>query len=91
MDNLTVGCRVESKKNSKVQGKVERIIKNEQGDVTYVIVRNDETGETHKMPSTFVRKISLSPQDTEMSVASSPVIFAENKFFSYIDFFSVNG
>jgi len=89
LDNLKVGQRVEATKGKeKVVGKVERIIKNSQGDGIYVIIR-DSSGKEHKIEGSNITALSSTDPgyDRERNV-SSPGLFNETKFLSFNDFTS---
>lgn len=87
LDNLKAGSTVKAKVDGKlITGAVQRIIKNELGDCTYVIVM-DKRGKVHKIESTLINKIRKpSLDDDRAKMTSSPAIFNENKFFTFNEF-----
>ena len=87
LDNLKVGSTIKAKiKGRTIIGSVQRTIKNEIGDVTYVIVA-DKKGKVHKIGSTLVNNVgNPTLADDRSKITSSPAIFNENKFFSYQQF-----
>lgn len=87
LDNLKVGDKVSfSTKEGKIEGRVERIIKNGEGDGVFVEVI-DIDGKTHKVEGSRILA-AVGDLDSDEEVAtSSPAIFAENqKFLSYDQF-----
>ena len=87
LDNLECGDTVFAKKGKEnVEGKIQRIIKNSLGDVTFVII-SDKEGRKHRLEATTVKKER--PQEVthdEEAATSSPAIFNENRFKSFSQF-----
>jgi hypothetical protein len=83
LDNLKVGSRVKARVNRKtILGSVQRILKNELGDCTYVLVV-DKKGKIHKIESTLIQSVGSTISSDNLSLVSTPVM---EKFLTYIDF-----
>lgn len=88
LDNLEIGTEVSFIRNHKSQhGRVQRIVKNGEGDVTHVMVKVED-GRTHKVEATHLR-IEDSPDledDREEAKLSAPAVFNENVLLSFSEF-----
>lgn len=87
LSNISVGDEVDAKvKGETISGSVQRIIKNELGDVTYVMV-SDEKGETRKIEATELqtrKRYRKAPEDE--AAISSPAVFAESRVLLFNEF-----
>lgn len=84
--NLKAGATVSTKINDKpVTGTIERIIKNQGGDVIKLIII-DDTGKKHESGVTDLDIGTVKSSDDKEALVSSPAMFAESKFLSYKDF-----
>lgn len=88
LDNIEAGNTASAKVDGKtIIGTVKRIIKNELGDATYVVIM-DKSGREHKVAATLI-SIERSPSmDLERArqLTSSPAMFTEQRFSTYDQF-----
>ena len=87
LDNLKVGASVSAKKGKRnIEGTVERVIKNGEGDVIYVVIL-DTDGKTRKLNASSIR-ISGKPnvEDDRGELVSSPGIFTESRILTFEEF-----
>ena len=84
--NYKIGDEVSVKLSKKtINCRIERIIKNSEGDGIYAIVK-DSTGKKHKVESSrIIPRINNNP-NTKSDLESTPAMFAESKFLSFKDF-----
>ncbi len=79
LDNLYAGSTIRGRYGKKeIEGTVERILKNEIGDVTYVIVI-DSKGKTYKIESTNIIPIRGNAPIGVDKMTSSPGILGEHR------------
>ena len=78
LDGISVGDEILAKiKGEKITGRVQRIIKNEEGDSIYVSIIDSE-GKTRKIEGSRIQKISNNSNINSDQAISSPAMFSES-------------
>jgi hypothetical protein len=87
LDNLKVGTEVKANVNGKtIYGKVQRIMRNQLGDGTYVVI-SDSRGKIHKIEgSKLIRIKTNNLEDDRAELASSPAVVGESRILSFEKF-----
>jgi hypothetical protein len=87
LDNLKVGTEVKANvKGKTVYGKVQRIMRNQLGDGTYVVI-SDSRGKIHKIEgSKLIRIKTNNLEDDRAELASSPAVVGESRILSFEEF-----
>lgn len=89
LSNIATGDNVSFRKDKDViSGKINRIVKNSIGDVSYVIII-DETGETHKVEaSRITARKNFKDDSNDDKMLSSPAVFNESilSFSSFLKY-----
>lgn len=87
LDNLKVGSEIKANvKGKTVYGKVQRIMRNQLGDGTYVVI-SDSRGKIYKIEgSKLIRVRSNNIEDNRAELTSSPVVVGESKILSFEEF-----
>jgi hypothetical protein len=87
LDNLKVGTEVKANVNGKtIYGKVQRIMRNQLGDGTYVVI-SDSRGKIHKIEgSKLIRIKTNNLEDDRAELASSPAVVGESRILSFEEF-----
>jgi hypothetical protein len=90
LDNYSVGDTVSAKVDKEtVRGKIERVIKNAEGDGIYVIIVTPD-GEHHKIEGSQIVDSGEPEQGNQDDyLTSTPGIFNENKFLTFREFNSL--
>lgn len=79
LDNLAISTTINWKHKGKtIQGKVQRLIKNEEGDVSYVIAKSED-GRSHKIEASRVQMAETnSTPESEYEPTSTHAYFNES-------------